>query len=173
MTADALYAGPARVLEIEEDARPHIALLGGSGERTVADWAIPFRYEPRVGDLLFVMGRSGRYWVTGIMHGTGRSQLAFRGDTELRASGALRVGGDGGVRIAGPEVGIETRDLHSEAEHAAQRLGTVDTTVTGTVDERAGACERSIDGEDEQLAGRHETVAQRVVKIDGGLLRLS
>ena len=173
MTGESIYVGPAKVLRCDADGRPLVQVLGGAGEQAVAEWAIPFRYEPNAGDLLLVLGRAGRYWVTGIVHGSGRSQLAFRGDAELRARGALHLGGNGGARVDAPEVRVAAEELHSEAEHTAQRVGEYDSTVRGTLDERAGECARTIDGEDEQVAAKHETVARRVVKVDGGLLRLS
>jgi hypothetical protein len=168
-----VYVGPARVLSTEADGRVRVQVLGGACDTTTADWAIPFRYEAVPGDLLLVLGQLGRYWVTGIVQGRGRSQMAFQGHTELKARGTLHLGGDGGVRLDGPEIRIESEQFESEAEHVVQRIGDLDSEIVDTIDERLGECARIIDEEDEQIAARHSTVAKHAAKIDGGLLRLS
>jgi len=170
---DSIYVGQAKVLSCEPDGRPRVLILGGNCETTVCDWAIPFRYEPRPGDLLQVLGQASRFWVTGVAHGAGHSHLAFRGDTEWRAEGPLTLEGNGGVRLDSPTVRIEADEVESEAEHVVQRVDDIDSEVSSTIDERAGECSRSIDGDDEQTAARHSTVAKHAVKIDGSLLRLS
>ena len=168
-----VYVGTAKVLACEPDGRPRVLVLGGACDTTIADWAIPFHYEPQPGDLLLVLGHNGRYWATGLVHGKGHSHLAFRGDTEIKAKGPLHLGGDGGVRLESPEVRIESELFETEATDTVQRIGHLDSEVTDTIDERTGECSRVIEGEDEQIAARHSTVAQHAVKIDGSLLRLS
>ncbi|MCB9877495.1 MAG: hypothetical protein H6835_07840 [Planctomycetes bacterium] len=183
-----VFAGSARVLAVETDGRPRVIVLGAPADGApadgalahgalaapiIADWAIPFRYTPETGDLLQVLGQHGRFWVTGVVHGRGRSQLAFRGDTAVHASGALRLGADGGVRLEAPTVHVEAAGLETDADTIVSHADAQDTTVHGQLDERAGAVERQIDGDDDRTAGRHATVAERVVKIDGDLLRLS
>ena len=169
----AIRVGPARVLEVLPDGRPRVQLLTGDCRRLVADWAIPFRYEPAPADLLLTVSRGQNAWITGIVSGRGSSRLAFAGDIALSAAGDLGVGADGGVRIAAPEVLVEAPIQECETEETIQRIGSLDTTVTTEIEDRAGTCERTIDGDDDQLAARHSTVARHRVKIDGGLLRLS
>ena len=167
------YVGPARVLGTEADGRPRVQILGGTCDQAVCDWAIPFRYEPAAGDLLLVLGKGGLYWVTGIVKGAGNSKMAFRGDTTMHAHGKLNFGGDGGVRLDSPTIKIESKQLDTEADHVVQRIGELDSTMTDTLQERAGECSRIIDGSDEQLAYRHTTVANHGVTMDAELLRLS
>ena len=168
-----IYVGPARVLSIAADGRPRLQVLGGACDTTVADWAIPYRYEAHAGDLLLVLGRDRRYWVTGVIHGRGRSQLAFRGDTSLAASGTMHLSGDGGVQLDSPEVRIETDTLDSEAQHLIQRTDDFESVVYNTSNERAGECTRIIEENDQHTAFRQSTVAKHIVKIDASLLRLS
>lgn len=168
-----IYIGPARVATVQADGRPVVQILGGSCETVAADWAIPFRYEPDKGDLLLVLGKHGRYWITGIVHGSGASQMAFHGNVELASSGTLQVAASGGVYVDSPEVHILTEAFDVDASQIVQRFEDMDSEVTERIEERAGTCERVIDGEDEQIAARHETVARRAVKVDGELLRLS
>lgn len=168
-----VYVGPARVQAITEDGRAAIQVLGGSCERAIADWALPYRYQPVIGDLLLVMGQNSRYWVTGVVRGQGRSELAFCGDTQLHAAGTMRLGGDGGVRIEGPQIDLLADQLETEADDLVQYLGSSESTVRGTFNERAGQCSRIIDEDDHQIAGRHATVAGHAVKMDGEMLRLS
>jgi len=170
---DRLYVGPARVLSVEQ-GRPRVQVLGGSCEVATADWALPFQYQAQVGDLLLVMGREHRYWVTGIVHGAGRSQLAFRGDTELGArDGGLQLSADGGLRVQSPSVHIAAAEFETDTATTHQRIDEHDQEVIGRFDERAGESTREIDGEDAHTSARSETVAAHVAKVDGGLLRLS
>ena len=168
-----IQVGPARVLEVLPDGRPRLQLLAGDCRRVVADWAIPFRYDPAAGDLLLTMSHGARAWVTGIVSGRGASRLTFAGEVELAADGELTASAAGGVRITAPEVVTEARVVECESEETVQRIDEMDTTVEQELEERAGSCERTIDGDDDQLAARHGTVARRRVKIDGELLRLS
>lgn len=171
--AGALYVGLARVLGSEADGRPRLLVFDRAATTTVADWALPFRYRPAPGDLLQVMGHRDRFWVTGVVTGRGRSQLAFRGDAALSATGTLRLCADAGVRVAGPEVRVATERLATDAGTVVQHAAEADTVVRGEFDERAGECARTIDGDDVHVAARHSTVAGHVVEIDGDLLRLS
>ncbi|MCK5940783.1 MAG: hypothetical protein KAI24_02340 [Planctomycetes bacterium] len=168
-----VHVGAAKVLAIEGDGRPRVQLLTGSCEQLTASWALPFRYVPQVGDLLLVLGQIDRYWVTGIVQGDGRSELAFRGDLTVHADKTMHVGGDGGVRLHAPTVVVATETFEATANHVQERADEHDTEVRGTIDERAGTSERIIDEDDEVTAARHSTVAGRCVRIDGDLLRLS
>ncbi|HEX5052281.1 MAG TPA: hypothetical protein VFZ65_10945 [Planctomycetota bacterium] len=168
-----VFVGQARVLGTATDGRPRVLVFDRRATVAVADWALPFRYEPTAGDLLLVMGQHDRFWVTGVTHGHGRSQLAFLGDAALHARGVLRLASDAGVRLRGPEVEMRSHELESSATSVVQKLGGMQSTTQGTLDERAGQCSRMIDGEDRQVAGRHATVALHKVKIDGDLLVLS
>tara|TARA_R110002094_G_scaffold134345_5_gene126549 strand:+ start:412 stop:927 length:516 start_codon:yes stop_codon:yes gene_type:complete len=169
----ALYVGPARVLGTESDGRPKVQVLGGACDQVVCDWALPFCYEPAAGDLLLVLGKDARYWVTGIVKGAGHAKMAFRGDATMHAHGKLHFGGDGGVRLDSPTIKLEAEKLDTEADHVVQRIGELDSTMADALQERAGECSRIIDGSDEQLAYRHSTVANHKVKMDAELLRLS
>jgi len=170
---DGVHFGLARVLAVTDDGRPRVQLTSGPCTTATADWALPFRYEPRAGDVLHVIGDGRRCWVTGVAHGRGASHVAFHGHAELRARGALELAGGGGVRIDSPDVRVEAAQLETDAGIVVQRFGDHDEQIDGTVDERAGACERTIEGADQRTAARHETVAARVAKVDGKLLRLS
>lgn len=165
--------GPARVNAVGADGRPTVQALFGSGQVAVADWALPFRYQAQCGDLLLVIGQAGRYWVTGIIRGRGKSQLAFQGNTVFQSAGRMQLGGGGGVRLESPAIRLTTPDLGIEAEHAIQHLGASTASVSGTIEERAGESSRMIDGNDEHVSGRHSTVAEHRVKVDGEMLRLS
>lgn len=173
MHGTSLFVGQARVLHGTPDGRVRVQLLGGNCATCTAEFAIPFRYQPVTGDVLQVLARAGECWVTGVVHGRGTSQLAFRGPIELHAAGALRLAADGGVRVEAPRVELQAPVVESEAETAVLHAEDSEASVRGAIDERAGSCERSIDGTDQVTAGRHETIAARVVKMDGSLLRLS
>lgn len=168
-----VFVGQARVVATESDGRARVLVLGEHRGPTVAEWAIPFRYEPRSGDLVLVYGQGGSFWITGVVQGNGTSQLAFRGDTAIRAPRGLRFSAAGGLRLDAPQLDVRTEHLEAEIDHLQERSDEHDLEVMGTIDERAGSCAHVVDGDEDQTAARHTTVAERVVKIDGGLLKLS
>ena len=171
--SDGVYVGLAQVLSRESDGRPRVTILGGTCETTIADWAIPYRYEAQPKDLLQVLGQDGRYWVTGIAQGKGLSHVAFQGHTKWHADGTMHLSGDGGIRFDSPEVRIETDTLESEANHIVQRIDSFDSCIPGTHNERAGTSERIIDEDDEQTAAKHKVVAAHAAKLNAELIRLS
>ncbi len=162
-----------RVLPGAPTEAPRVQLQDGSGDCVTPEWALPFHYAAAAGDLLRLIGQHGRYWVTGIVHGRGRNELAFRGPFTLHTSGELRLRGCGGVRLQAPEIELRAVTAESDARTIVQHSEELHCAIDGALEERAGQCARTIDGEDAQLANRHETVAAHVAKIDAELLRLS
>lgn len=168
-----IHVGPARVLAVDEDGRAQVQPLSGACPPHTAEWAIPFRYDAEQGDIVLIMNQAGRSWITGIIQGRGKSRLAFRGDTAVTAEGSVQLGGDGGARLEAPAIHIRTDQLESTSEHLIQHSDDATGTVTETVEERTSQCSRVIDENEENLSGRHRTVAERAVRIDGEMLRLS
>ena len=166
------HVGLGRVVGCESDGRPCLRLMFGAAEQVVADWALPYRYQPVVGDLLQVIGRCDRYWITGVVQGHGRSHMASSGSMRLSARGRLRLRGDVAMRLSGPGVTSRATVFETVAVSVVQKLGELRTAVRGLLTERAGQSSRMIDGEDYRAARRHETVAREAVKVDADLLRL-
>lgn len=163
----------ARVLGVDATGRPRLRTLDAGSRECTAEWAIPWRYEPAVGDLLQVIAQGERCFVLGVVQGHGRSQVVFRGDAALAARGALHLHSDAGVRLRAPRIELQADACTTDAGAAVQRATTHDTVVRGECVERAGQCARTLEGDDVQLAGTHRRVANHAVKIDGELLRLS
>lgn len=168
-----LFVGTGRVVECDERGRPTLRLMEAPGRIVSAEWALPYRYLPEIGDLLLVLGKDGRHWITGVVLGAGRSHLAFRGNFGLSSAETLQLRGDQGVRVLGKRVTTRADEVEVHASSIVQKLGESQSTVRGVLRERAGQSSHTIEGEDRRLAGRHETVARRAVKIDGETLILS
>lgn len=160
-----------RVLAVPGDGPARVQRLDASGLVVHPSSALPWRYTPAVGDLLQLLGQGERVWIVGVHSGRGRSELAFRGNVQLHAAGALQLGGDGGVRVRAPRIELTTDELHSEAAAAVLRASSLDSSAE-RLDERAGRCERVVEGDDRTTAGTHRTQAAVAVTIDGDLLRL-
>jgi hypothetical protein len=162
-----------RVLPPAPSGATRLQVLDDTCAIVTPEWALPFHYAAEPGDLLRLIGQHGHYWVTGVMHGKGRSTLAFRGPTTLHAHGELRLRGCGGVRIQAPQVELRAAATVASATTIVQHAEELHTAVHELLEERAGQCARTIDGEDTQMAQRHETVAAHAVRMDAALLRLS
>src|SRR6185312_2445558 len=122
------YLGPAEVLE----ARAHeviVQIPGGAAVRAELAFTLP--YAPAVHDVLLVIGRGQRHYAIGVLHGSGRTDLAFQGDVELRSiNGRLRLSGDRGIDIQSPEIDVRTSALRMIARDVMQRFESVSQRVT-------------------------------------------
>ncbi len=135
------YLGPARVTACTSTG-PRVELRDG---RTVdAELALALPYEPAIGDRLLVIGDGDEHWVIGIIHGSGRTSLELQGDVELSAvGGALKLRGEKGVSIVGPEIEVRATTLRTFAETAFEKMGTVYRRVSGRLQRpREGSAHR-------------------------------
>jgi hypothetical protein len=173
MNDTAVFVAMARVLEVTADGRVRVQRLDAVAAPCIAEWALPFRYEPVVGDLLQVIGQGQRTFVVAVSQGRGRTSLAFRGAMTLRGAGAMRLGSDAAIRLRAPALGLHTTSQQVEAETITQSLGDCDTAIADEMVERAGRSARQIEGEDVQVAGTQRRLAAHRVTIDGELLRIS
>jgi len=153
------YVGTGMVERVLADGRPLVRLQDAWGTRVALAWAIPFRYVPAAADVLRVIGRDGRYYATGIVHGQGRSELLFRERAAVRAAGRVRLVGDRAVRLLGPRIELRARVLEVWAGALQERLGHAYRGVRGRLEEHAARCLRKVDGT--------ETVIGRVVTVLG------
>jgi len=166
------HVGLGQVLRTTPDGRPVVRLDDAYATETAADWALPYRYVARPGDALLVVGRDGRYWVTAVVHGRGRSELYFRGDARLRA-GRLRLRGDRGLRLRGGRVAVRARALEVVAGTIQEKVESAVVAVKGLLSQRAGACRR-VTAEEERVQGRNVTVlAAERLRMDGDSIMVS
>lgn len=165
--------GPAHVLQADTEGTP-LRLMLKDGRRVEAEWALPYRYLARPGDLLLVISRGERHYVLSVLHGRGRSQLAVLGNGALRAAGGvLRLRGDRGVRLESPRVTLRAQALKVMARVVHEKLGEVSTRIARRLFERAGASRRLIEEDDWHSAGTRTLVAEDSVLFNGDLIRIN
>lgn len=165
--------GPAHVVSPER-AGSALGVLLSDGRLVEPSWALPYRYEAEAGDVLLVVSRGERHYVLSVLHGRGRSRLAFRGDALVRAEGgALRLRGERGVRLVGPRVTLRAQSLETAARVVHQKLGELSTRIKRRVFERAGASRRVIERDDWHSARERTLVAEDSVLFNGDLIRVS
>ncbi len=153
--------------------RLRVRLSDTWGRVVVAEWALPYQYTPAPGDVLRVIGRAGRYYVTGVVRGRGRSRLAFSGDLGIRAEGgSLRLSARRGVRIVGRQVTFKAKALEVLVDSLQEKVESATRTVRGLLKERAARVSRVVEGDETQLSGRRSILAKGVVRFGGRLLKM-
>lgn len=168
-----IRCGLGRVLSVDALGRPRVRLDDAYASELVAEWALPFRYQPTEGDLLVVVGRGARQWVIGVAHGQGRAEMAFRGDFTLAAGRVLRLQADRGLRLMGRLLSLRTGALELVAGALLTRVEEAALLVTGLLEEVAGAGLRVTEEEETLLARDVTIMAEESVRLDGELLQLS
>lgn len=137
------YLGPAHVNAVSA----HDVLVSlPEGEMVNAAFAFAVPYAPAVGDTLLVIGRHGRHYALGVIHGSGRTDLSFQGDVRLRSvGGSLRLSGDHGVEIRGPQLDIFADALRMVARDVFQTFESVCQRVRALLRVQAGETQTLVD----------------------------
>jgi hypothetical protein len=162
-TAD--YLGPAEVVAVDA-ARVHVELPGGPVVR--AEMALALPYHPVVGDLLLVIGKGGESYVIGVLHGAGRTALTLQGDVDLHAAnGKLRLSGDQGLELRGPEIDVQCSKLSMIAGAALQRFSSLCQRVTDLWSTHAGEAHTVVDGGSLTQAKTAAVLTEGVMTING------
>jgi hypothetical protein len=159
------YLGPAEVIEV----RPHEVVVSlPEGDTASAELAFAMPYAPAVGDVLLVIGKGGRHYAIGVLHGTGRTSLAFQGDVELRSvNGRLSLAGDNGVEVRGPEVDVYTTALRMVARDVTHRFESLCQRVGSLLRVHAGEAQTIVDGSTVTQAKRAAILTEETVTING------
>jgi hypothetical protein len=164
------YLGPATVLHVEP-TRMHVELP--SGDVVTARSALAVAYEPAEGDLLLVIGRGGDHYVIGVLEGSGGHTLTLAGDVELRAAGGtLRLTGDRGLELRGPEVEVSTGKLRVIADAAIQRFASLCQHVTQLLSLQAGEAHTVVHGTQLNQAKTTTMLTEEVMTINGKQIHL-
>jgi hypothetical protein len=164
-TAARDHLGPAEVVAV----RPlEIEVRLSSGAEVPARLALAFPYEPAVGDEVLVIGNEGGHYVIGVLHGQGRTALAFKGDVDLRAEGGvLRLRSDKGVEVSAPKMTVITGALEQIAGAAMQKFASLRQTVTELLSVRAGQAHTIVDGSSFTQSKAHTILTEEKVTING------
>lgn len=164
------YLGPAVVTEIEGRG---VVIELPDGQSATAQMALAYPYQPVAGDVLLVIGKDEAYYGIGVLHGTGKVTLAFQGDVDVRAEGgSLRLSGDKGVQIAGPEVEVHAGTLRTIAGALVQKLDSVVQRVSSLLSVHAGKSHTVVDGASFLQAESGTILTRDVMTINGKQVHL-
>lgn len=158
------YLGPATVVR----AAPLLEATLPGGEVVRPRLALAYPFVPAAGDTLLVIGGEERYFVIGVLSSTGRTELRFRGDVELRAAnGTLELSAEQGVSLEAPQIDIKTKRLNVLAEKVTEAFGTVLTRVKSLLSVHTGETDTVVHGEWSSRSERAAITSQEVVSVNG------
>jgi hypothetical protein len=158
------YLGPATVTRAGAALEAKLP----SGDMVRPKLALAYPFVPAEGDTLLVIGQDDRYFVLGVLESTGKTELRFRGDVELRAvDGALDLHGSTGVSVSGPSVAIETKKLGVVAEKVTEVFGSVFTRVKALLSVHTGETDTVVRGDWSSRSEHAAITSQETVSING------
>jgi hypothetical protein len=133
----ALTFGPARVVGSPAPGFVDVEAVGSERPPLRAALAFAQPYQPAEGDVLLIAGRGDDVYAIGVIRGTGRAVLDVEGDLDVRASGKLRLVGERGVEVTGPEIDLTADKLRTVARAATQTFQTLLQKVSGLLTTQA------------------------------------
>jgi uncharacterized protein DUF3540 len=167
---DSDYLGPAHVVGA---SGRDLSLELPSGQTVTATLAVAFPYEPEIGDVLLVIARGESYYGIGVLHGTGRTRLSFQGDVDLRSEGGtVRISGEKGVAIDGPELDVRVGAVRLLADTLTQRVASVYQRVTSLLSIHARESHTSIDESSFTKAKSAAILTEETMSINGKQIHL-
>ncbi len=138
------YLGPAEVTDVEPTAVT-VELPGSGPMRAELAFALP--YAPVLGDLLLVIARGDACYAIGVLRGSGKTSLRLQGDVDLAAEGGkLRLSGEHGIELRGPELDLYAGKLRMVADAALQTFSSVCQRVKSLLHVHAGETHTLVDG---------------------------
>jgi hypothetical protein len=159
------YLGPANVLS---SSGRTVTVELPDGALVEATMALVVPYAPETGDVLLVIGRGGRFYAIGLLHGTGKVTLELQGDVELRAAGgALRLSGDRGVEIRGPEVDVHGDKVRIFATSLVHKAASLYQRVSGLFSVHARESHTVVDGSSTAKAKSAPVTTEETMTING------
>lgn len=174
MSGGELFLGLGRVT-LTDGATLRVRLDDLWGRTVTPEWALPYRYEAAEGDLLRVYGQGGRYYVVAVVQGEGRAALGALGDLELGAgAGRLRLEGRRAVLLdGGPELTLRARErLGLAADALREKAEQATRWARRRLEARLGQRRQVVEEDDLRTARRSSNLAERAVKVDGGLVQI-
>ncbi len=159
------YLGPAEVIEV----RAHEVIVELPGRAAVsAELAFSLPYAPAVKDILLVIGRGQKHYAIGVLHGSGRTELAFQGDVELRAiNGRLGLTADRGIDVRSPELDVYTGALRMIARDVMQKFESVSQRVTSLLRVHAGEAQTLVERSSVLQAKSAAILTEETTTING------
>lgn len=130
------YLGPARVVRV---ANRSLLLMLEGDTQVHATLALAFPYQPVADDQVLVIGDATAFWVIGVLHARGRTQLTSEGNVSIHAeSGRLRLVGDRGIHLKGRRLHLSTQHLRRLAVTAVETFRERQTQVHEVLKIEAG-----------------------------------
>lgn len=168
------YLGPALVVGTGAGGLRVQLTQATDAPIATAQLALNQPYGPVLGDVLLVIGGAGNdFYAIAVITGRGTTELTFQGDVKLHAQGgSLELSGDVDVRIESPKVVLAAGELQTFARSVTEKVDTAYRWIKRRLRVRAGECQRVIEGEDLTRAKSSTTLAEEVVKLDGGSVQL-
>ena len=164
------FLGPGRVVEV---GPCEVTVEIRTGERVTAQMALSIPYAPNPGDILLVIGKDEDHYVIGVLHGTGKTELSFKGAVDVRAEGGpLTLSSDRGVQIKGPDIEVTTTKLRTYADSVVQKAGSLLQRVTGSLEVRAGQTQTVVEGRSIMTAKNASIVTEEAMTINGEEIHL-
>jgi len=166
------YLGPGRVTSVH-GAGVQVHLTKSPAHVVTAQMALAHPYEPLPGDELLLIGEPDGYYVIGVLAGHGQTELSFQGDVRIHAAGGkLELCGDTGLKLESAEITLAAGEVKTFARSVTEKVDTAYRWVRERLTVRAGSVQRVVEGEDMTRAKNSVTLAEEVVKIDGGSIQL-
>jgi len=167
---DSDYLGPAHVVVASGRG---LSIELPSGQTVAATLAVAFPYEPETGDVLLVIARGASYYGIGVLHGTGRTHLTFPGDVDIRSEGGtVRISGEKGVAIVGPELDVRVGAVRMLADSLTQRFASVYQRVTSLLSVHANEVHTSVDESTITRAKNAAILTEETMSINGKQIHL-
>ena len=162
------YLGPAEVTAVEPTA-VIVELPGDGGARELrAELAFALPYAPVVGDLLLVIARGDGCYAFGVLRGSGKTSLSLQGDVDIAAvDGRLRLSGDRGVELRGPELDMYAGKLRMVADAVIQNISSVCQRVKSLLHVHAGETHTLVDGGTFAQSKSAAILTEEIVTING------
>jgi hypothetical protein len=161
--------GPATVLS----AGNNRALLQTAEARVCATIALPYIYQPAVGDLVLAIGRGDDWYVIGILCGTGKTTLTAAGDLDIRAPhGRIELSSGQAIRLRSPDIRVVAGRLALVARTAKEQFGSASRSVKEGYRLCAATLRTVVTSTYRLRADRIVERAEGEVKIDGHEIRL-
>ncbi|MEZ4313530.1 MAG: DUF3540 domain-containing protein [Polyangiaceae bacterium] len=168
-TGAPVWLGPATVVSAGVGS---VELCLATGARTSAQLALAVPYEPVADDVVLAIGNADGFWVIGVVHGKGQTRMEVQGDLEVRATGALRLTGEAGVEVKGPEVSIVAGKLRSMARAATQSFENLYQRVSELWSVQAGSRHTVVEGESHEQAKSATVLTEEKMTINGKAIYL-
>lgn len=130
--------------------------------------ALAFPYQPVLGDEVLAVGQPGKWYVIGVIKGTGPTTLTAPGDLALAAPrGRITMTAAQGIELRADEVRVAASKLELLAKSVFERFTDATRWVKGVFQFRAGRVRTRVDGTYDLAAERIVERAKKDVKIDG------